>query len=419
MAEGDAPKKKKKEKEPWPDHPVKGKAGMYYLQYPTFCMTIDGETVITGGGKGGEEYGCVNVLEAHKYTASAGTFLTVARLELQKRLPTSVRSAGGGVFACAMNPPAAMEIFRLEEKDGKHELVMCLSKSTETEEKDKELNVVDLDAAVEHAATGGFEGVVRIWRIGGLRTAGGPLASLKHTSADGKRLEVKEVRWNPSAAEVVTLAADKTARIWSVEDKTVLSTLQVSNPTPTAREPLLDLRVALWFSPQEEGAPLLMLGASGMRGPAVVSVWDVKAKGGPRNARQVTVSKKDGMTKIALNEDHSEVALAFANGVKARVSTQTWTQQASQLVHDLPPSALAYCGDVAVSVGPDFVAHFQPRRRGSRLSCYLPLFCVLAMIFFLVRLSLTLSEGAETPSAESSYGKGRSFSTLAGEHAEL
>ena len=34
MAEGDAPKKKKKEKEPWPDHPVKGKAGMYYLQYP-------------------------------------------------------------------------------------------------------------------------------------------------------------------------------------------------------------------------------------------------------------------------------------------------------------------------------------------------------------------------------------------------
>ena len=41
-----------------------------------------------------------------------------------------------------------------------------------------------------------------------------------------------------------------------------------------------------------------------------------------------------------------EVALAFANGVKARVSTQTWTQQASQLVHDLPPSALAYCGDV-------------------------------------------------------------------------
>ena len=43
----------------------------------TFCMTIDGETVLTGGGKGGEEYGCVNVLEAHKYTASAGTFLTV------------------------------------------------------------------------------------------------------------------------------------------------------------------------------------------------------------------------------------------------------------------------------------------------------------------------------------------------------
>ena len=38
-------------------------------------MAVDGDKVVTGGGKGGVEYGCENAVEAHQY--KDGKFLTV------------------------------------------------------------------------------------------------------------------------------------------------------------------------------------------------------------------------------------------------------------------------------------------------------------------------------------------------------
>ena len=32
---------------------VRGKGGVFYLNYPVFCCAVDGNTVVTGGGGGG------------------------------------------------------------------------------------------------------------------------------------------------------------------------------------------------------------------------------------------------------------------------------------------------------------------------------------------------------------------------------
>ena len=393
-------------------HPIVGKGGVFYLNYPVFCCAVDGNTVVTGGGGGGAEYGIENTVEAHEYDPDAGTFLTTARFDSEKRLPTAVRACPGtGLWVVCMNPPAAMEILRLE----KTKLEAVLQQNTEDEKRNKELYCAELDQSAQRAATGGKDGVVRIWSIAGLAAAK-LMTSFEHVSPEGKTLEVKDLCWTATCTEVCSLAQDKTARVWDVAEGKLLCSIQVPGKLPGGKEAMLDIRACSAFTPEAENKPLLLLGASGMKGPTILSVWDPKAEGGARNVRTVTIDKgtNASLTRLGLNDDHSEIGVGFATGVKNRICTKTWTQTWGSVkpIHDLPPQGVAYVGDACVSVGPDYVAHFA-LPAGQKGGWGLPLVCLLFALFFLVRLAAP-ALGADMLGAETSTGMTTSTYTTTG-----
>jgi len=325
--------------------PTKGKGSLWYLHYPILGLASDEEgTIVTSGGGGSASFKEVpNAIEAHRN--EDGRMVTVANLNTGKELCTAVSYCQElKLYICSIED--GTKIYSLGDEDEFTEkLSFVTEKSTDLPKGDVPLQNCThmIDTSI---ATGGTDGVVRIWSMKNENKA------VLVKEFKGHEGEIKFVQLSPELDYLASCGEDRSMRIWNIKtgEQKHCFTWEEGNAKFKPSH-------AIWRDSE------LVVLASGARGPSKIRFYEVKDE-----LKMKSEHKVDDMpaSSFSINSQGDLAVLGIVNGSKKLFTLPdvVIVKQVKE-VHDMPASAVVFAeSDTVVSVSGDYSFHYGPSSSG-------------------------------------------------------
>lgn len=351
-----------------------GKGGTYYPPFPVLGLAGDGNQIFLTGGGGGSMASkeVPNVVQAHRYIEATGQLSTIASINTSKSVVVYISHAAAlGLWLASAQ--ASCKVLQLSEEANTLEQVAEFQ--TELEGKDPSQNVARCCPRGELLATGGTDGVVRIWRVvKKLRED----PTLLHSGAKGK--EVLDVDFSADGKLLASCDRSGACRIFDTSSGAETVVIKYDHAGPPKAE--LAIRGVRFFAAAQPGAPpLLLIAAAAPRGPACLGVFSTDGK----RMKQVVVDKKP-LTALGMNAKGNLAAVNLVTGGKRIYSLPALRLvRGSENAHELPAPCVAFIGEsTAVSGSGDRSINLFNYSRGSICGSTIVYVLMLMLIFAIV-----------------------------------
>mmetsp|Transcript_18484 Transcript_18484/g.41832 ORF Transcript_18484/g.41832 Transcript_18484/m.41832 type:complete len:383 (+) Transcript_18484:68-1216(+) len=304
---------------------------------PLLGMASNGQQIFLTGGGGGSTASkeVPNQVQVHRFD-EAGKITTTTVLSTDKsvvvHLAFSVASAlwlAGARNCCKV----------LELSDDASELKEVCEWEVESDGRKAEINVARASPSGDIVATGGTDGIVRIWRFARVREA--PTLQRECT----KTQEVLDVDFSPDGKVVASCDRSDSCRLWDV------TTGEERPPVKYARGGKgLSIRCVRFVTHEPRGEPVLVLGANtGPRDPSFIGLFCLDG----------TLLKEVKVDKLPLTTMNIDLrgqlvgATTSAGGKRVYRMPDLKVLKSVNGVHELPAPCMAFVGDMACSAGGD------------------------------------------------------------------
>lgn len=318
---------------------IAGKGGTFYPPFPVLGLASDGKQIfLTGGGGGASASKEVpNVVQAHRYIEATGQLSCIASLSTDKSVVVHISQAAAlGLWLATTQ--AGCKVLELSEQN--NTLTQVSEFASETEGKDPQQNVARLSADGRLLATGGTDGIVRIWTV-----------------VKKLREEPTLLHATPKAKEVLDLDFSADGKLLASCDRTLACTIwdtatgqqKVVLKYEHAGPPKVDLTIRgiRFFVPAEGAQPQLLVAAAAPRGPACLGIYQLDGK----RVKQVKVHQKP-LTALSLDAAGKRAAVNLVTGGKKVYSLPGLSCVKSvEAVHELPAPCAAFLGEATVVSG--------------------------------------------------------------------
>mmetsp|Transcript_96580 Transcript_96580/g.201827 ORF Transcript_96580/g.201827 Transcript_96580/m.201827 type:complete len:372 (-) Transcript_96580:65-1180(-) len=326
--------------------PKEGKGGTFYVPFPVLALASDGGDVFCTAGGGGSTSNkeVPNVVHAQTYIEATGKLSTVAALNTEKSLVVSLSycSANNLWLASSKN---GCKILSLDLKE--NEIKELCEWSTEEDGKEPEQNIARFSPDGSLIVTGGTDGQVKVYTA--QKTPEKPVFKQK---CGEKTKEILDVDFSPDGASVVACDGAGACRIFDISKEDSKECKEIVYTSPAVKGKVFVKLVR--FYKKEDGKVVLVLGANGGRGPAVVGLFDLEG-----NKLTEVVVDKQPIKSMAISKDGSRLLIGLMSGAKAVYSCpQMKLIQKTKELHSLPAQGVAFVGQsTAVSGSGDRDLH--------------------------------------------------------------
>ncbi|OLQ13503.1 Nuclear distribution protein PAC1 [Symbiodinium microadriaticum] len=354
-----------------------GKGGTYYPPFPVLGLASDGGQIFLSCGGGGATAAkeVPNVVQAHRYDETTGQMSTIASLDTAKSV----------VVALSYAP--ALELWLGCVGRGCKVLQLSVEKNTltevcewETEETGKppSTNVARCSPNGHLVATGGTDGIVRIFEAAKLQSS--PV--LKHSCA--KNDEVLDLEFSPDNKVLASCDRTGLCRLWdpSTGEETKSIDFKHAGTAVAIR--------AIRYLPPQEGQQHFLCAMSAPRGPACLAIYNADGN----VVKDVKVHDKP-LTAIAVDKTGQTVCVNLVTGGKRLYSLPNMRcLKKAENVHDLPAPCAVFVDSTAVSGSGDRSINLLSCKKspgGGGTSCLYLLLLVAVMVaacFLIMRIGM-------------------------------
>lgn len=319
----------------------KGKGGTYYTPFPVLGLASDGgqHFLASGGGGAMAAKEVPNVVQAMRFDEATGGLNTVASLSTEKAVVVALAYAeASGLWLATCGTGTKV----LEHSVAQNTISEVCEWTTETEgrERDRCQNVARMSPAGGIIATGGTDGVLRLWSMPA-RSA--PTLVRECT----KYKEIGDLDFSGGGDLIATCDSTGHCRIWDAS--TGDEKAAISYPVPGVKG-ALSCKFVRFLPHTGSTVPLLAIAASAPRGPAYLGIFSADGK----KVKEVK-SGAQPITGFTLDKSGKLAALNFVSG--EQFGKQVWSipglKKLKQVkaVHDLPAPAAAFVGDSTFASG--------------------------------------------------------------------
>lgn len=329
-----------------------------------------------------------NVVQAFQYDESTGKLGTVSSLSTDREVVVGLSYCKGTDQYLAS---AAGNTKVLKYDAGTHTLIELYQFTTERDGKEPTQNVASGSPSGDLIATGGTDGVVKLHRVANKAQA--PTLALEcrvDPPLSDKQKEVLELDFSDDGKLFLSVDRSGCCRVWSAG--TGVQTACIKFDVPGSPEPIGGwlIRQARFVPGIHEGAPGIVVGASGMRGPCYVVLYSIDGK----RLRALLLGKMP-LRSLCVSPAGKMCAVCLSNGEK-RVYSLPRLKCLKQMkdAHDMPAPALAFIGDATVvSASGDYTIHLMKYGASdsgsSMLTCVvLVLIIMLTIVFLVMRIGI-------------------------------
>jgi len=359
---------------------------------PILGLASDGQQTFLSGGGGGSTASkeVPNQVQVHRYDEATGKVSTVATLNTEKSVVVhlSYAVATGFWLACTQ---ARVKVLELAEDTGAP-TELC-EWTCESEGRAPELNVARASPAGDTVATGGTDGIVRIWRFARVREA----PTLQQACA--KQKEVLDLDFSPDSKMVASCDRSGPCRLWDATTGEETFTLKYAKAGK-----MLAVKAVQFITHAARGAPALVVaGNLGPRDPSYIAIFTT-------DGTQLCEVKADKQPICAMCVDvRGQWAAATLVAGSKRVYALPDLRRVGSAdgLHDLPAPGVAIVGQLAVSGGGDRtinILNFGRGGGGGSGSAFLYM-CVI-LFALLVVAYLTLRIGIKGAALQQGSGGG-------------
>lgn len=332
-----------------------------------------------GGSKASKEV--PNLVQAQRYVESTGALSTIASLNTEKKVCAflSYSHANGLWLACADDVCKALEFS--EQANSIRELYEFVS---ELEGKTKLLNVARFSPLGNFIATGGTDGIVKLWSA-----AGGGYSPPSLALSGPKGEEVLDLDISPDGVTVVYCDRSGSCSLMNASSATVQSSFQYKEGAK-----VLNIR-CVRFITAGDCASSLAVAANGFK-IAAVALFDLRGN----KLREVTCDTKP-LTSMCVDVSCKYLGVLTVTGLKQVYSLPTLRKQKQiKEAHDLPAPCCAFiCQSTVVSGSGDRSFNLLTYRRlakgggGGGLGFCGLLYWLLIFLMFLLAVALLMDIG--------------------------
>eukprot|EP00933_Yihiella_yeosuensis_P004451 TRINITY_DN108818_c0_g1_i1.p1 TRINITY_DN108818_c0_g1~~TRINITY_DN108818_c0_g1_i1.p1 ORF type:complete len:376 (-),score=79.10 TRINITY_DN108818_c0_g1_i1:102-1229(-) len=329
-----------------------GKGGTFYTPFPVLGLASHGDIFLTGGGGGSTASKEVpNTVQAHRYDEETHKLNCIAALNTEKQVVVGITySSAKDLWFASLGPGTKVLKLSVEENT----LEEVVSWTTETEGKFPCQNVARCSPDGEVVATGGSDGVVKIYKAGKLREE----PTLLHTCAKNK--EVNEIDFDSTSKLVASCDDSGACRLWDVStgEQKVCISYQHAGAN-------LNVKIARFIPALTEGGPeLLVTTMSAPRGPGCLGLYGTDGK----LIKEVKVDAKP-MTCLAVDSSGRRACLNMVTGGKRIYDLASLSCiKKVENCHELPAPCGAFIGEAtAISGSGDRTLHFMDTKKQSMM----------------------------------------------------
>lgn len=374
--------------------PKRGLPGTWYPKYPVLGLASNGRhTFLAGGGGGASAHKEVpNMVQAYRYDEATQDLVLVGELSTEKSVVINLTYAKSLNYWLA-STEAGCRVLDFDESTGV--LKEVLEWQSEENGKEKLQNLAVCSPTGELIATGGTDGMVRLWKIAK------PLIerpTLLHTCAKGS--EVSALDFTPDGTRLVSIDDTGVCKIWDTATGTEKSVVEYQFLN-TGKFLAFRARGARFIA-GPEGSPTLVLTASPARGPGFLALFDVDGK--KLKSIQADAKPVSGLA-VDLSGRWAGVNLS-TGGKKVYSLPGLGLSHQVKEVHELPAPCAALLGEIGtmVSGSGDRCIHVMQRGGGMRLCSASCAYTLFMLLMFLVAAYLFLRIGIKGASLDDVTG---------------
>jgi len=355
--------------------PKAGVGGQFYVPFPVLAVVSDGTDVFcaAGGGGGMASKEVPNVVHAMTYSEGTGKLTTIAALNTAKTVVVHLHYSKKADLYLASKGLGCKIVKLSREENTLTEL--CEWDSETDGKKDSEQNFAKFSPCASFIATGGSDGLVRLWDMQKM-----PAAPVLRRNCGSKVGEILDCDFSPDSKYLVACDAGGSCRVWEVAkddpvDGTVITWM--SKAVPKTGKTLIKL---VRFVPGDQpGQFKLLLGGNGGRGPSMVGIFTAD---GTKLTEVIT--DKLPLKSMCFDNDMTRLCVGLMSGAKAVYSFPNLKlMKKTKELHSLPAQSVAFvCQDTAISGSGDRDLHLLVIKGGGGSPTY-----YLFILFLVVLLA--------------------------------
>jgi len=281
-------------------------------------------------------------------------------------------STSSGLYLACLS--SRVMVIELSEESG--ELSAVCDWTVESEGKYPETNVARCDQSGELLATGGTDGIVKIWRFRSVRE----VPELQKACTKSK--EVTDLDFSPDGKVVASCDGSGICRLWDTTTGEEKSSITYSR----GGKPVM-LKGVRFVMHAERAAPVLVLAAnSGPRDPSFISIFTT-------DGNQLGEVSVDKLPLVAMNVDvrgEKAAVTLTSGGIKVVSVPALKVLGSAKGVHDLPAPGVVLVGEAAMSGGGDRtvnIFNYSGSGGGGNLHY---IFCILLVCLIIIWLTMSM-----------------------------
>jgi len=351
-----------------------GKGGTYYPPFPVLGLASDGDQIFLSAGGGGATASkeVPNVVQAHRYDENTCAMSTIASLDTKKCVVVGLTYAKALDLWLASTGPSCRVLELSVEQNTITELCEWTS---EAEGKGPCQNLAKLSNSGSLVATGGTDGVVKIFEAGQLRQE----PKLLHACA--KNQEVLDLDFTADDTVIASCDRSGSCRLW--DSSTGQQTLCIDYKYSGAA---LAVRGVRFLPVQGAGAAQTILTSmAAPRGPACLGIYGMDGK----LLKEVKLDAKP-LTALAVCPTGSYACVNLVTGGKRVISLPGLkVVKKIEEAHELPAPCAAFIGQTAISGSGDRsinVLTFGKKGGGGGACCGVMYLCSLILAMAIIAL---------------------------------
>eukprot|EP00440_Ansanella_granifera_P044979 gb/GFBE01048744.1/.p1 GENE.gb/GFBE01048744.1/~~gb/GFBE01048744.1/.p1 ORF type:complete len:368 (+),score=84.73 gb/GFBE01048744.1/:1-1104(+) len=356
-----------------------GKGGTYYPPFPVLGLASDGQQIfLSAGGGGATAFKEVpNVVQAHRFDEATGSMSTIASLDTHKSVVVGLTFAEAkNLWLASVGGSCRVLELSVEENT----LTEVCQWQSEFEGKSPCQNLARCSPKGSIVATGGSDGIVRIYEAGKLRAE--PV--LKHTC--DKNQEVMDLDFTKDEKFVVSCDRTGSCRIFDTATGKQTQCIDYKH----AGAPLA-IRGVRCLPLQPNGTQLFVAAMAAPRGPACLAIYATDGK----LVREAKIHAKP-LTCLGIDASGQHACVNLVTGGKRVYSLPGLScVKKAEDVHELPAPCAAFLGEAtALSGSGDRSINLLSFKKGSLCSAAV-VYLLLMMVAMLIAALLVLRIGVK------------------------